>query len=124
MVSFYFHNLFVYSCCLHLWLGYCHGLNSFVNGSGIANSVSGRMSLFTVYLEDLYHNPSPIEAQWLYVQIFSKNDTSIVRPVIFPLRTPNGKHAGVFFVLLSCSYLALLTLYQKYARNSTRSSFF
>ncbi|XP_020266792.1 protein GAMETE EXPRESSED 2-like [Asparagus officinalis] len=73
-----------------VFIGYCHGLNSFVNGSGLANSISGRMSHFIVYLEDLYHNPSPVEAQWLQVQIFSKNSTFIIHPVMWPLRNTNG----------------------------------
>ncbi|KAJ6808757.1 protein GAMETE EXPRESSED 2-like [Iris pallida] len=73
-----------------VFTGYCHGLNSFANGSGLIGSVAGITSDFTVYLEDLYHNPSPVEVQRLQVRIISNNGTPNVRPVIYPLRSLNG----------------------------------
>ncbi|XP_020090194.1 protein GAMETE EXPRESSED 2 isoform X3 [Ananas comosus] len=70
----------------YVFIGYCHGSNSFANGSGLAHSIAGRMSFFTVFLEDQYHNPSPIEAERLYVRILCKNGTYEVSTIIFPLR--------------------------------------
>jgi hypothetical protein len=32
--------------------GYCDGANSFANGSGLANSIVGSTSTFSVFLED------------------------------------------------------------------------
>ncbi|XP_073117984.1 protein GAMETE EXPRESSED 2 isoform X2 [Elaeis guineensis] len=69
-----------------VFIGYCHGSHGFANGSGLARSRAGILADFTVYLEDIYHNPSPIEAEKLHVQIVSENGTVSVRPVIFPLR--------------------------------------
>ncbi|CAL9041571.1 unnamed protein product [Musa banksii] len=70
-----------------VFIGYCHESNSFANGSGLASSVAGKISSFTVYLEDLYHNPSPVEAETIRVEILSENGTSNVLPIIFPLQT-------------------------------------
>ncbi|URE40955.1 Filamin/ABP280 repeat [Musa troglodytarum] len=70
-----------------VFIGYCHESNSFANGSGLASSVAGKISSFTVYLEDLYHNPSPVEAERIRVEISSENGASNVLPIIFPLQT-------------------------------------
>ncbi|WOL12428.1 protein GAMETE EXPRESSED 2 isoform X1 [Canna indica] len=72
-----------------VYIGYCHESNIFANGSGLASAVAGRMSSFTVHLEDLYHNPSPVEEGRLRVEILSENSTSNVLPVIFPLQNLN-----------------------------------
>ncbi|KAG0458934.1 hypothetical protein HPP92_022062 [Vanilla planifolia] len=79
-----------------VFVGYCHGLNSFANGSGLIKSVAGRVSYFTVFLKDAYWNPSPVEAEKLYVQIFSRNGSFVVGPIIFPLRSINGTSHGPF----------------------------
>ncbi|XP_038983820.1 protein GAMETE EXPRESSED 2 isoform X2 [Phoenix dactylifera] len=84
-----------------VFIGYCHRSHGFANGSGLAGSRAGILADFTVYLEDMYHNPSPIEAEKLHVQILSKNGTFNVRPVILPLRntSEHGPVAGqTFFV--------------------------
>ncbi|KAI0514236.1 hypothetical protein KFK09_010271 [Dendrobium nobile] len=77
-----------------VFVGYCHGLNSFANGSGLISSVAGRMSRFTVFLEDAYVNPSPVEAEQLYVEICRRNSNLMIRPIIFPLRGFNGTFHG------------------------------
>ncbi|KAJ0960858.1 hypothetical protein J5N97_001263 [Dioscorea zingiberensis] len=72
-----------------VFVGYCDAHNSVVNGSSLAVSVAGRASFFNVYLEDSYHNPSPIRAEHLHTQISRKNDSLYVRSIIFPLRSHN-----------------------------------
>ena len=71
-------------------LGYCDGVNSIVNGSGLTNSVAGRMSYFSIYLEDDFHNPSPVEVRILAVNIMRKNDTLRIKPTILPQRDIQG----------------------------------
>uniref|UniRef100_A0ACD5YG55 Uncharacterized protein n=1 Tax=Avena sativa TaxID=4498 RepID=A0ACD5YG55_AVESA len=73
----------------NVFVGYCDGSNSFANGSGIAQSVAGSVSSFMVYLEDQYRDPSPVETAMLLVQILGKNGTSVVNPIITPVREPN-----------------------------------
>ncbi|KAM0880709.1 hypothetical protein ACQ4PT_033403 [Festuca glaucescens] len=73
----------------NVFVGYSDGSNSFANGSGIAQSVVGSVSSFMVFLEDQYRDPSPVETAMLQVQILSKNGTSVVNPIISPVREPN-----------------------------------
>ncbi|XP_031479988.1 protein GAMETE EXPRESSED 2 [Nymphaea colorata] len=73
-----------------VYIGYCHGSNSVVNGSGLAVSVAGRVSYFSIYLEDAYHNPSPIELTRLRVQILRRSDSYSVLPNISGLLLPNS----------------------------------
>ncbi|KAG6511729.1 hypothetical protein ZIOFF_029806 [Zingiber officinale] len=68
------------------YAGYCHHSNSFANGSGLVSSIAGRTSSFTVYLQDLYHNPSPVEIGRLRVDILSENRTLNSVPIIIPLQ--------------------------------------
>ncbi|KAF6176767.1 hypothetical protein GIB67_031578 [Kingdonia uniflora] len=74
-----------------VFVGYCDGLNSVVNGSGLSGSIAGRMSKFSVYLQDLYHNPSPVEAEQLRVQILRTIDSYSVWPIISPIQIDDGK---------------------------------
>lgn len=48
------------------------------------------MSYFSIYLEDMFHNPSPVEARILTVKILRNNDTISIRPAIFPQRDFQG----------------------------------
>ncbi|CAN6449712.1 unnamed protein product [Victoria cruziana] len=73
-----------------VYIGYCHSSNSVVNGSGLAVSVAGQVSYFSVYLEDAYHNPSPIELKRLRVQIVRRADSYSVFPNISGLMLPNS----------------------------------
>ncbi|XP_037441475.1 protein GAMETE EXPRESSED 2-like isoform X3 [Triticum dicoccoides] len=74
----------------HVFVGYCDGSKSIVNGSGLVQSVAGSPSSFMVYLLDQYQSPSPIDTDMMRVQILSRNGTSGVNPVITPVREPNG----------------------------------
>ncbi|XP_020592213.1 protein GAMETE EXPRESSED 2-like isoform X2 [Phalaenopsis equestris] len=87
-------NESIYSLPYTVFVGNCHGLNSFANGSGLISSVAGRLSWFTVYLEDAYTNPSPVEAEQLYVEIRSRNFNIMIRPIIHPLKSFNGTYRG------------------------------
>ncbi|KAG6516122.1 hypothetical protein ZIOFF_026570 [Zingiber officinale] len=69
-----------------VFIGYCHHSNSFANGSGLMSSIAGRTSSFRVYLQDLYHNPSPVEIGRLRVDILSENRTLNSVPIIIPLQ--------------------------------------
>lgn len=70
--------------------GYCDGSNSFANGSGLAQSIAGSTSSFSVFLFDHYRIPSPVETARLQVKILGKNATSYADSVISPAREPNG----------------------------------
>jgi hypothetical protein len=50
-----------------------------------------------VYLEDQYGDPSPVETAMLLVQILSKNGTSVVIPIVSPVREQNGKRYNTIF---------------------------
>ncbi|KAE8807088.1 protein GAMETE EXPRESSED 2 [Hordeum vulgare] len=73
----------------HVFVGYCDGSKSIVNGSGLVQSVAGSPSSFMVYLEDQYRSPSPVDTEMLRVQILSRNGASGVHPDITPVREPN-----------------------------------
>ncbi|MQM01072.1 hypothetical protein Taro_033821, partial [Colocasia esculenta] len=92
-------------------VGYCDGVNSVVNGSGLTGSVVGRMSYFSVYLEDVFHNPAPVEDNVLTVQILRKNDTVSVRPIIFPRKNFDGivKH-HLFLLVFNIRFCTLQSL--------------
>ncbi|KAL5539922.1 hypothetical protein UlMin_043061 [Ulmus minor] len=72
-----------------VFVGYCSGLNSVVNGSGLNVSTAGEMAEFSVYLKDMYHYPSPIEVEWLQVQIEREIDSYNVLPSISPFQIDN-----------------------------------
>lgn len=59
------------------------------------SSVAGRMSSFTVYLQDLFHNPSPVEIGRLRVDILSENSTLNTIPIIIPLQN-HGENLNYF----------------------------
>eukprot|EP01018_Ginkgo_biloba_P014687 Gb_38821 [translate_table: standard] len=62
--------------------GYCNGTLSIVNGTGIADSVVGQLSSFSVYLIDSYYNLSPVEPERLRVSILRQSDLYAVQPNI------------------------------------------
>ncbi|KAG2721400.1 hypothetical protein I3760_02G080800 [Carya illinoinensis] len=73
-----------------VFVGYCDGLKSVVNGSGLNNSIAGEVAEFTVYLKDLYQYPSAVEVERLQVQIVRESDSYYVSPTISPLHVING----------------------------------
>ncbi|KHN26535.1 hypothetical protein glysoja_019774 [Glycine soja] len=72
-------------------IGYCDGVKSVVNGSGLNDSVAGVKAEFSVYLNDIYQYPSPIEANILQVQILRENDSYSASPIIYPMLNNNGE---------------------------------
>ncbi|KAK9288766.1 hypothetical protein L1049_017230 [Liquidambar formosana] len=73
-----------------VFVGYCDGLNSIINGSGLNNSVAGEVAKFSVYLNDIYQYPSPVELERLQVQIVRVTDSYHVWPSIYPIQIFNG----------------------------------
>ncbi|RDX60235.1 Protein GAMETE EXPRESSED 2, partial [Mucuna pruriens] len=69
---------------------YCDGVKSVVNGSGLNDSVAGVKAEFSVYLNDIYQYPSPVEANILQVQILRENDSYSVSPIISPMLNNSG----------------------------------
>lgn len=65
-------------------------MKSVVNGSGLNDSVAGVRAEFSVYLNDIYQYPSPVEADILQVQILRENDNYSVSPIIYPKLNKNG----------------------------------
>jgi hypothetical protein len=76
--------------------GKCNGTKSFANGSGLAHSVAGLTSSFTVFLEDMYGRPSTVETAVLQVEILSKNGTVFAHPIVLPIRDPNVNMVKLF----------------------------
>ncbi|KAI3896844.1 hypothetical protein MKX03_028350 [Papaver bracteatum] len=73
-----------------VFVGYCDGVNSVINGTGLTSSTAGTNSSFSVYLEDVYHNPSPVEAETLHVKITRKNDSYSILPTIYTRQNVDG----------------------------------
>ncbi|KAI3966935.1 hypothetical protein MKX01_017586 [Papaver californicum] len=73
-----------------VFVGYCDGVNSVVNGTGLTSSTAGNTSSFSVYLEDIYHNPSPVQAETLQVKITRKNDSYSILPTIYTKQNVGG----------------------------------
>ncbi|KAH9616328.1 hypothetical protein KSS87_021188 [Heliosperma pusillum] len=74
-----------------VFVGYCDGVNSIVNGTGLNHSIAGEDAIFSVYLKDKYQYPSPVEMSMLQVQITRKLDSTSVLPTIYPLESLNGE---------------------------------
>ena len=106
-VTFLFPNLVKISLQVTqviILLGYSHGQNSVANGSGLTASVAGQLSSFSVYLEDVYHNPSPVEAERFRVQVKRKFDSYNVRVTVLPTLIVDGKSC---FALLFCKRFSI-----------------
>ncbi|XP_076947328.1 protein GAMETE EXPRESSED 2-like [Bidens hawaiensis] len=73
-----------------VYIGYCDDMHSVVNGSGLNDSVAGEVSRFSISLNDAYQYPSPIEVEWLHVQITLPSLALRVNPQIHPRDSTNG----------------------------------
>ncbi|KAI3966660.1 hypothetical protein MKW92_047731 [Papaver armeniacum] len=93
-----------------VFVGYCDGVNSVINGTGLTSSTAGTNSSFSVYLEDVYHNPSPVEAETLHVKITRKNDSYSILPTIYTRQNVDGMRFLRTIWLLNF----LITCYSKY----------
>ncbi|KAK6161087.1 hypothetical protein DH2020_004468 [Rehmannia glutinosa] len=75
-----------------VYIGYCDGVNSIVNGSGLNNSVAGEIAKFSVFLKDAYLYPSPVELTSLQVQVVRESDSQVIHPSILIRETANGSN--------------------------------
>ncbi|EOA12883.1 hypothetical protein CARUB_v10025856mg [Capsella rubella] len=73
-----------------VYIGYCDGSRSIVNGSGINASIAGESLGFSVYLKDAYGYPSLVQVDRLQVRIVLEADSSFILPTIQPRETLNG----------------------------------
>lgn len=73
-----------------LQTGYCDGVKSVVNGSGLNDSMAGALAEFYVHLNDIYQYPSPVEAELFQVLISRVNDSYIISPTIYPVLNTTG----------------------------------
>ncbi|CAD5334392.1 unnamed protein product [Arabidopsis thaliana] len=88
-----------------VYIGYCDGSRSIVNGSGINASIAGESLGFSVYLKDAYGYPSPVQVDRLQVRIVLEIDSSIILPTIQPREALNGTGS---------SHQAATPLYEKH----------
>ncbi|XP_056845476.1 protein GAMETE EXPRESSED 2 [Raphanus sativus] len=73
-----------------VYISYCDGSRSIVNGSGLNASVAGESLSFSIYLKDAYGYPSSVQVNILQVRIIHEVDSSDVLPTIKPRETLNG----------------------------------
>ncbi|XP_043811486.1 protein GAMETE EXPRESSED 2-like isoform X7 [Manihot esculenta] len=73
-----------------VFIGYCDGSASIVNGSGLNDSIAGEISQFSVYLFDIFQYPAFVELGSIKVQIVRENDSYYVQPSIVPIINGNG----------------------------------
>ncbi|CAL5413093.1 unnamed protein product [Camellia sinensis] len=73
-----------------VFIGYCDGMKSIVNGSGLNDSVAGEVARFSVVLKDAYQYPAPVELEKLQVQIMREIDSYYVQSSIYPIQNVNG----------------------------------
>lgn len=65
-------------------------MTSVVNGSGLNDSVAGATAEFSVYLNDIYQYPSPVEVDLFQVTISRVNDSYSISPTIYPVINTTG----------------------------------
>ncbi|KAL3505706.1 hypothetical protein ACH5RR_031088 [Cinchona calisaya] len=79
-----------------VYIGYCDGKNSVVNGSGLNHSFAGEAETFGVFLRDAYLYPSPVESKRLQVKILHESSLKQLQPSVRPKESGNGtSSAGV-----------------------------
>ncbi|KAK5840705.1 hypothetical protein PVK06_009608 [Gossypium arboreum] len=74
-----------------VFVGYCDGFKSIINGTGLNTSVAGEQAEFSVYLRDAFEYPSPVEVERLRVEIRSETYSISVSPTIYPTQISNGE---------------------------------
>lgn len=84
-------------------IGYCDGVNSIINGSGLNHSVAGELSRFFVFLKDAYLYPSPVELERVKVQIVREFDSSHVQATISPMEMVNGTKISNYYAISNLS---------------------
>ncbi|XP_033140525.1 protein GAMETE EXPRESSED 2 isoform X4 [Brassica rapa] len=94
-----------------VYIGYCDGSRSIVNGSGLNASIAGESLGFSIYLKDAYGYPSSVQVNILQVKITQEADSSYILPTINPRETLNGTKVS--------SYLVAPPLYEKHVRSLT-----
>nr|GMD66345.1 protein GAMETE EXPRESSED 2 [Ipomoea batatas] len=77
-----------------VYIGYCNGMSSIVNGTGLNHSVAGEVARFSIYLKDAFEYPSLIELEVLQVQILHELDPQPLQPSIHPIRMVNGSFSA------------------------------
>ncbi|CAH8390453.1 unnamed protein product [Eruca vesicaria subsp. sativa] len=92
-----------------VYIGYCDGSRSIVNGSGLNASIVGESLDFSIYLKDAYGYPSSVQVNILQVQIIQEADSSYVLPTIKPRETLNG--TKVSFLPASSSLLTQASIF-------------
>ncbi|CAH8358393.1 unnamed protein product [Eruca vesicaria subsp. sativa] len=95
-------------------IGYCDGLRSIVNGSGLNASIAGESLDFSIYLKDAYGYPSSVQVNILLVQIIQEADSSYVLPTIKPRETLNATKVSshpVSFLPASSSLLTQASIF-------------
>ncbi|KAK4338873.1 hypothetical protein RND71_040335 [Anisodus tanguticus] len=75
-------------------LGYCDGMNSIVNGSGLNDSVAGESARFSVFLKDAYLYPSLVELDSMQVQVVNEFYSYHAQASIRPMKMVNGTLCG------------------------------
>ncbi|XP_010512519.1 PREDICTED: LOW QUALITY PROTEIN: protein GAMETE EXPRESSED 2-like [Camelina sativa] len=93
-----------------VYIGYCDGSTSIVNGSGINASIAGESLRFSIYLKDAYGYPSSVQVDRLQVRILLEADSSFILPTIQPRDTLNGSGS---------SYQTATPLYEKHGRRAS-----
>ncbi|KAH6831907.1 hypothetical protein C2S53_012782 [Perilla frutescens var. hirtella] len=79
-----------------VYIGYCDGVNSIVNGSGLHKSAVGETAKFSIFLRDAYLYPSPVQLESLQVHIMQVSNSRIIQPSI-RIREANGSfYSGRF----------------------------
>ncbi|XP_047948674.1 protein GAMETE EXPRESSED 2 [Salvia hispanica] len=76
-----------------VYIGYCDGVNSIVNGSGLNSSVVGETAKFSIFLRDAYLYPSQVQLENLRVHIIQLSDSQIIQPRI-QIRASNGSFSS------------------------------
>ncbi|MED6108037.1 hypothetical protein PIB30_019814 [Stylosanthes scabra] len=85
-----------------VFVGYCDGVKSVVNGSGLNDSVAGIKQEFSVYLNDVYEYPSPVEADVVQT---NRNESSIGVSAFHVEYTP--EESGFYDINVYCGNVLL-----------------